>query len=210
MSPAHPGTSDPGKDSDPALRAQILREAQALPVWSVPSAGTAPALPPIEPGRRTYARRDFENSFGEDFVERLYRAVVKRAPRTEELHDALTRLERGENPILLMGQVAASPEARAGGVRIKGLDRRYALERIYRIPLLGGLIERVSILLRLPSIQREQNVQQSRLQARCEAAEAQAAEQVARLYEEIGELRKTIARQGAAPDPSAAWPGEPR
>ena len=118
--------------------------------------GPVLVLPAIDPARRRYRLHELEYADGEEFVESIHRAIVKRAPSPAELLSCLDRYYRGANKVELIGELRGSAEARAIAVTITGLGMRYRLWRLARLRLLGGLIRRVACLFEIHRFFEEQ------------------------------------------------------
>jgi hypothetical protein len=177
------------------LQSQIRAEAQQLPL---PPAVTAPrnmaqeTLPADHPQRLHYALDDFLHVHNEEFVELAYRCLLKRAPDAAGQLEALQRLAAGDSKIALLGDLRHSVEGRGYGVQIRGLAPRYRFWRLTRLPLLGGMIERLALLWSLPEIAREQRQLGQAL------AREHAGSEVADLAAEVARLREEIAALHAA------------
>ncbi|WP_257387396.1 DUF4214 domain-containing protein [Tahibacter caeni] len=178
------------------LQQQIRAEAAALPPpdeVAAPVAGTVTdaALSPDHPQRLHYALDDFMHVHNDEFVELAYRCVLKRAPDAAGHLHALQRLAAGDSKIAILGDLCASPEARGYGVTIAGLAARHRFWRLTRLPLVGGLIERLALFWNLPEIAREQRrLGQALAQQQTAAELGDLAAEVARLREELARSRE--------------------
>lgn len=179
-----------------ALHAAIRADAQRLaPPDAAPDAD-APGLPLEHPQRRDVALDDLIHVHQEAFVERAWRCLLKRAPEPEALLAAVERLERGDSKIALLGDLRWSAEGRRVGVHVRGLRLRYAFWRLTRVPLLGGIVERLALVAALPAIAREQR-RLGQLLADAEDA--------SRLGAEVRALRREVAQlRGTAPPTDAS------
>lgn len=153
----------PEDDDAEALRrlhAQIRAQAQSLaPVdtgTAPPPAPAAAELPSDHPQRLSYALGDFLHVHNEEFVELAYRCLLKRSADAQGQLLALQRLAAGDSKIAILGDLRASAEGRGYGVEIRGLAGRYRFWKLTRLPLVGGLIERLALVWNLPEIAREQ------------------------------------------------------
>lgn len=178
------------------LQQQIRAEAAGLPPpdeaapIAVPPTSDA-ALSPDHPQRRHYVLDDFMHVHNDEFVELAYRCVLKRAPDAVGQLHALQRLAAGDSKIAILGDLCASPEARGYGVEIAGLAARHRFWRLTRLPLIGGLIERLALFWNLPEIAREQRrLGQALAQQQVAAELGDLAAEVARLREEIARSRE--------------------
>jgi len=178
-------------------RAEVERDIAALPTWRVP-ATPAPWYLDIDPARTRYSRPEFVTWRNEAFVEQVYRALLKRGPDVTELHSALVRLAAGEKEVVLIGDLLASPEARATGVKVRGISSRYRLAKVFRLPVVGGLIERLYLMLQMHTFAREQRLVEERVTLLAEQSENYTARAVTRLQAEIERLQRKVSRMGPA------------
>jgi len=183
-----------------AWRADVERAAEVLPAWRTPHA-RSPWYLDIDPGKTRYSRPEFVPYRNEAFVEQLYRAVLKRGPDVRELDVMLGRLAAGEKEVILIGDLLATPEGRAAGVRVRGLDSRYRLAKLFRLPVIGGLLERLYLMLQVHVVVREQRLVEDRVTRMGEQAEDYSAQAVTRLQVEIERLQRQVsALERAAAD----------
>lgn len=93
------------------------------------------------------------------FIWNAYRAILKRAPDDNDagLREFREELRSGRlNKIDVLARICASPEGRKKGVRVDGLARPAAIRRLYRVPILGYLLELLTAIARLPKTLRSQ------------------------------------------------------
>lgn len=91
------------------------------------------------------------------FVWNAYRAILKREPDETGLTQFLTQLRSGRfNKIDILASLRFSPEGKARNVQLDGLPRRPFLRRLYRVPVLGYLLEMIVAVARLPTMIRSQ------------------------------------------------------
>lgn len=176
----------------PAWRADVERVAAALPAWRTPRPRPLWYLD-IDPGKTRYSRPEFVPYRNEAFVEQLHRAVLKRGPDVLELDAMLGRLAAGEKEVMLIGDLLASAEARARGVRVRGIGSRYRLARLFSVPVIGGLLERLYLVLQVHVVVREQRLVEDRVTRVGEQAEDYTAQSVTRLQMEIERLQRQVA-----------------
>ena len=92
-----------------------------------------------------------------DFVWNAYRALLKREPDGEGLSAFLEKLRSGRfNKIDVLARLRFSPEGRRNQVTIDGLQLPATMRRLYRVPVIGYLVELVVGVTRLPSLLRNQ------------------------------------------------------
>lgn len=100
---------------------------------------------------------DLLQFYDKTFVWNAYRAILKREPDEWGLNGHLQSLRSGEvHKIDVLGRLRFSSEGRSRGVKVKGLLWRSRLRRLFRIPVLGYLLEAVATLARLPKLVRSQ------------------------------------------------------
>ena len=91
------------------------------------------------------------------FVWNAYRALLKREPDEEGLRTYLKQLRSGGfNKIDVLASLRFSPEGRRNAITIDGLRTPAFIRRLYRLPILGYLMELTVGLARLPSLIRNQ------------------------------------------------------
>lgn len=184
--------TDMSDDALVLLQQQIRAEAAQLapPPAATPQRAPAPALALDHPQRLHYVLADFMHVHNEEFVALAYRCLLKRAPDAGGQLQALQRLAAGDSKIAILGDLRHSPEGRGYAVEIAGLAGRYRFWRLTRLPLVGGVIERLALLWNLPEIAREQRrLGQALAQQHADASLADLAAEVARLRQDIAALR---------------------
>lgn len=95
------------------------------------------------------------------FIRNACRAILKREPdwsRPEKfLEELREELQSGRiNKIDLLAALRFSPEGRSRNVQIDGLERPAAVRKLYRVPVLGYLLELMAGIVRLPAMIRSQ------------------------------------------------------
>lgn len=92
-----------------------------------------------------------------DFVTNAYRALLGRWPDPVGLRHYVDLLRRGDaSKIDVLGRIRWSREGRRREIRVRGLLPRFALERGYRVPVLGWLLHWGVTALGLPRVARGQ------------------------------------------------------
>jgi len=180
-------------DSSDAWRADVERVAAALPAWKSPR----PRLPwylDVDPGKKCYSRPEFVPYRNEAFVEQVHRAVLKRGPDVRELDAMLRRLAAGEKEVVLIGDGLAGPEGRAGHGRVRGRASRYGSAKLFRVPVIGSLLERLYLALQVHVVVREQRLVEERVTRLGEQAEDYTSQSVSRLQMEIERLQCQVNR----------------
>ena len=114
--------------------------------------------PEFEPHKNDhYHVNDLLKYHDHNFIWNAYRAILKREPDEAGLREFREELRSGRlNKIDVLGRLRNSPEGRNKGVNIEGLARPAAIRRLYRVPVLGYLLEMFSAIARLPGSLRSQ------------------------------------------------------
>ena len=87
------------------------------------------------------------------FIWNAYRAILKREPDEPGLHQYLRTLRSGRfNKIDVLGSLRYSVEGESQNVHIEGLGPRPVLRRLYRVPVLGYVLELLIGIARLPAM----------------------------------------------------------
>lgn len=91
------------------------------------------------------------------FVWNAYRALLKREPDEHGLREFLTSLRSGRfNKIDVLARLRYSPEGKSRNVRVDGLRLRSLIRKLYRVPVLGYMLEMAFGIVRLPATARTQ------------------------------------------------------
>lgn len=92
-----------------------------------------------------------------DFVRNAYRAILKREPDDDGCVAYLQNLRSGRfNKIDVLASLRFSTEGKGKGVEIEGLNFPAYIRRLYRVPVLGYLMELTVSVFRLPVLLRSQ------------------------------------------------------
>jgi SAM-dependent methyltransferase len=130
-----------------------------------------------------YHVRDLLKYHDREFVWNAYRALLKREPDNEGLSAFLELLRSGRfNKIDMLARLRFSPEGRRNQVTIDGLRLSATIRRLYRVPVIGYVVELVVAVARLPSLIRSQRQIESHLIAQHE-----------RLADHLNELPQSFA-----------------
>lgn len=122
-----------------------------------------------------YQLSDLVQYHDAQFVWNAYCAILKREPDEPGLNNYLQTLRSGRlNKIDVLASLRFSPEGRRHNVNIEGLRYRAMFRFIYRVPVLGYLVELAAAVLRLPFLVGQQRAletyliaQQERIAAHC-------------------------------------------
>jgi O-antigen chain-terminating methyltransferase len=129
------------------------------------------------------------------FVEAAYRVVLGRGPDDAGGGEFVQALRAGVlDKVDILGDLRYSTEGRERAVEIPGLDWRYRLRRLGRLPIVGRIVRWAETLLRLPALIRVAQ----RHQAAIELASLEAEEHVAAIQRMQSEVRGMAARLGTA------------
>jgi O-antigen chain-terminating methyltransferase len=139
-----------------------------------------------------------------DFIWNAYRAILKREPDETGLRDFLERLRSGtRNKIDILASLRASAEGQQASVTIEGLAFPAFIRKVYRVPVLGYLVEMAVTIARLPklvSYQRQLEnhlvAQQDRLAAHITQTNHQLLSEIERVRDKAG-LDAESLRDGA-------------
>ena len=130
-----------------------------------------------------YHVRDLLQYHDRDFVWNAYRALLKREPDGEGLSAFLEKLRSGRfNKIDVLARLRFSPEGKRNQVTIDGLRAPATIRSLYRVPVIGYVVELVVGVARLPALIRNQRQIESHLIAQQE-----------RLANHSNELRESLA-----------------
>jgi len=148
-----------------------------------------------------------------EFVWNAYRAILRREPDTEGLSAFLQKLRSGRfNKIDVLATLRSSPEGKRNHVRVDGLAWPGMIRRLYRLPVIGYVIELAVGVARLPALIRNQrqieshliaqqklladhfNAQQERLADHFNATTAELRESFALSLAQLAAEQKAIAR----------------
>lgn len=104
-----------------------------------------------------YHVNDLLQYHDQTFVWNAYRAILKREPDETGLREFLKLLRSGRfNKLDVLAALRFSVEGRERNVRVVGLERRPQLRRLYRVPILGYVLETLVAIARLPLMIRSQ------------------------------------------------------
>jgi len=130
-----------------------------------------------------YHVRDLLQYHDRDFVWNAYRALLKREPDGEGLSAFLEKLRSGRfNKIDVLARLRFSPEGKRNQVTIDGLRAPATIRSLYRVPVIGYVVELVVGVARLPALIRSQRQIETHLIAQQE-----------RLANHSNELRESLA-----------------
>jgi SAM-dependent methyltransferase len=113
-----------------------------------------------------YHVNDLLKYHDKEFIWSAYRAVLKREPDSEGFESYLAKLRSGRfSKIDVLASLRRSPEGKRKKVTIDGLTAPAAVRRLYRLPLIGYLLELAVGIARLPALIRNQRTVEGHLVA---------------------------------------------
>ena len=114
-----------------------------------------PEFEPLDNGH--YHLNDLLRFHDREFIRNAYRAILKREPDDAGYAQYLKNLRSGRfNKIDILASLRFSPEGKGKGVEVEGLTFPAFFRRLYRIPVIGYLIELIVAVFRLPVLLRSQ------------------------------------------------------
>lgn len=114
------------------------------------------------PNQREYKLSDLLRFEDADFVENVYRAVLRRSADKDGKEYFLAKLRQGlASKVEVIGDMRWSPEGVARAVHVDGLLIPYKLNRMRRMPVLGGLVRVCHSIARLPNMLVRQQLYQA-------------------------------------------------
>lgn len=130
------------------------------------------------------------------FIWNAYRAILKREPDEEGFQAYLSLLRSGRrNKIDILASLRRSAEGKRAQVSIDGLTMPAMVRRLYRLPLIGYVLELIVALARLPVLVRSQRQmenhfvgQQDRLAGHFNYTNRKLADEIARVVAEMKKL----------------------
>lgn len=138
----------------------------------VPRAIPADASKHNRAARSGYTIPELSRHHFTTFVDQAFRAILKRPPDAPGFEAHLRSLIAGTSKIEILGDLRYSPEGRLAGVKIRNLLPRYVLSKLYRIPVLGYLLEWLVCVAGLPFIARHQRAADTLHSARIHEVDA--------------------------------------
>lgn len=120
------------------------------PRLPLPRYAAEPELPPLEP-RTSYQLGELLRYEDEAFIQNAFHALFNRPPDADGGVYFLRMLRAGQlTKIDILGAMIASDEARQRHVVVHGLEKRLAIRRWQRLPVIGRFLAVAAALWRLP------------------------------------------------------------
>lgn len=140
-----------------------------------------------------YHVKELLKYYDEEFIENAYLAILKREPDPVGYERYLEHIRSGRfDRIDVLASLSISAEGREREVKVEGLLWRARLRRLYRLPVLGYLIEWLVVMARLPLLLRQQRQleeqtqgQQRRIAARINQVSEQVTAHVNQVSERV-------------------------
>jgi GT2 family glycosyltransferase/glycosyltransferase involved in cell wall biosynthesis len=168
------------RDVELTVRALQQKVASTLAAWGKNS------TPQSKSQLRALLGRD-----GREFVHAAYGLLFQRAPDSGGLEYYTARLRGGSPKLELLGELLYSDEGRRVNCRIPGLHRAVLLQRLARVPLLGGMLALVS---RIEGRSPLQNTMRSVHQEMAEISQSQTLH-FRQIAEDLELLRNLVSRR---------------
>jgi ubiquinone/menaquinone biosynthesis C-methylase UbiE len=128
----------------------------------------------IDRARLDYGIGELTGEHYTAFVDRAFRALLKRPPDEPGLEAQVRILAAGGTKAEVLGNLRYSPEGRHIGTRVRGLLPRYALAKLARVPVVGYGMDWLLTLAGLPLLLRHQRAADTRNAAQFLDAQAHA------------------------------------
>jgi O-antigen chain-terminating methyltransferase len=143
-----------------------------------------------------YRVEDFLRFQDTTFVRNAYRGILQREPDDAGFTQYLNALRAGRlNKIDILARLRFSAEGRDQNVTVDGLSRKAQLRKLYRVPVLGYVLELGVSLFRLPALVAEHRRLEAHIAGQDERLAAHTSETAARLARHIEDTaRDFVAR----------------
>ena len=111
-----------------------------------------------------YELSDFTQYHDETFIKTIYRAILKRDPDTGGMQRYLQLLRSGErSKTEIIVALRFSREGKSKKVTILGINKRFIVASLYRVPVLGYISKSLVTLFTLPKLLKRLNHYESQL-----------------------------------------------
>ncbi|HVG33006.1 MAG TPA: methyltransferase domain-containing protein [Pyrinomonadaceae bacterium] len=138
-----------------SLSESTLAQPSALQQLRIPPLSLQPEFEAHSDDR--YHVNDLLKFHDREFVRNAYRAILKREPDDAGYAEYVENLRSGRfNKIDILASLRFSPEGRGKAVELEGLTFPAFVRRLYRVPVVGYLIEWTISILRVPMLLRSQ------------------------------------------------------
>ena len=178
-----------------AILARVLAGNGAGPIMPAPVAATDFSLQPRFETRDNYRVEDFLCFNDHIFVRNAYRGILQREPDDTGFAQYLEALRSGRlNKLDILARLRYSPEGRARNVFVAGL-KGAQWRRLYRVPVLGYLLELSVGLIRLPKLLASVRQLEAHTAAQDERLAAYINEKAHSLAQQITEMAQNVTAQ---------------
>lgn len=151
-----------------------------------------------EATRREWSLAELSAFDHSEFVDHAFVALLGRRPDAIEHWEMLAGLLRGDTKTWLLGKLCYGAEGRARGVRVRSLGPHFAVQSLFRLPLLGPVLEWLNAVMRLSGALRYHRAagqaaasDHARLRATVAGLEADIRARAERLERELAALRES-------------------
>lgn len=150
----------PGRDPARPLSADELRTTFERALDRAAPAGQAPIVvaPAAAAEPAPAGRLDIRALMGLNdlaFIEKAYLGILARRPDETGIRHYASMLAAGSSRVAVLGELRYSAEGRKVGAVVPGLRKRFLVQRLYRLPLLGRLIRTMTGVVALPGLMRD-------------------------------------------------------
>lgn len=160
---------------------------EASHALGLPSPGVINLEPELE-SRERYQLHELTAFHDQAFVRNAYKAILKREPDEAGFARYLASLRSGRfQKEELLAKLKYSPEGQQKQVEVEGLTKLSLLNRIYRLPVIGYLLEIVVGVFRLPTL----IANQRKLEAYAGSQQSLMTEHLNRMTEESEAISQT-------------------
>lgn len=175
-----------------AILARVLAGNGAGPI-SPAHRGTDFLLQPEFEIRDSYRAEDFLCFNDHVFIRNAYRGLLQREPDDTGMTHYLGSLRSGRlNKLDVLARLRFSPEGRARNVSVTGLGAQARLRQLYRLPVLGYLLELSVSLFRLPKLLASVRQLEAHITAQDERLAAHLNDTAHALAQQIGDMAREV------------------
>ena len=138
---------DTGAILSRVLRSDFAEASPHIPGLTLPELTLQPRFVP----RANYHAKDFLDYDDQTFIRNAYLGILKREPDDAGYAQYLNALRQGRlDKVDILSRLRFSPEGRSQAVTVQGLKSAAGWRKLYRVPVIGYLMEWVAGILTLP------------------------------------------------------------
>lgn len=179
-----------------AILARVLAGNGARTIVAAANGASDFSLQPKFEIRDSYRVEDFLCFNDHVFVRHAYRGILQREPDDTGMVQYLESLRSGRlNKLDILARLRFSPEGRARDVAISGLGGQARLRQLYRVPVLGYLLELSVGLFRLPKLLATVRQLEAHTAAQDERLVAYINDAAHKLAQQISDLARDVTSQ---------------